>query len=287
MKQGANMSHKSNPVKPPVVVQPINVSALNPNNVCLYYGINDYPGSNNDLQGCVNDATDWCNFLVVTHKFNATLLRDSEATKANVVNALKDMARKSHPLTNFVFGYSGHGSNVADKNGDETDGRDECLCLYDAFLIDDEIRTLLSAFHPQAKITVISDSCHSGSVSRNFMSLLNAGNDVYAKPKFLPPEDNMEASIASNPFIKGDTELLMNEVLITGCSPTEFSYDARINGRYNGAMTWNALNILKQTPSITFVEFHSKLRKALPNGSWPQSPSLEGKPENKNRLMFV
>ena len=29
--------------------------------VCI--GINNYPGTSNDLQGCVNDANDWCALL--------------------------------------------------------------------------------------------------------------------------------------------------------------------------------------------------------------------------------
>lgn len=79
----------------------------------------------------------------------------------------------------------------------------------------------------------------------------------------------------------------MNEVLLSGCSPTEYSYDAKINGRYNGAMTWNSIQILKSNPVITFSDFHVKLRKNLPSSNWPQTPQLEGRQENKNRQMFI
>ena len=44
--------------------------------------------------------------------------------------------------------YSGHGSNRIDKNGDESDGYDECLCTYDEnganFIYDDEFNQILN-----------------------------------------------------------------------------------------------------------------------------------------------
>ena len=68
----------------------------------------------------------------------------------------------------------------------------------------------------------------------------------------------------------------MPEILITGCSDSEYSYDAEFDGRPNGAMTALALRVIQQNPNATYREFHAALRVLLPSEDYPQSPQLEG-----------
>ena len=51
-------------------------------------------------------------------------------------------------------------------SGDEADKQDETWCLYDGQLIDDELYFELSRFKAGVRILVLSDSCHSGTVTR-------------------------------------------------------------------------------------------------------------------------
>lgn len=53
----------------------------------LLIGINDYPGTGNDLSGCVNDANDWIGAMEV-RGFDGTSLLDGEASKSNMVEAI-------------------------------------------------------------------------------------------------------------------------------------------------------------------------------------------------------
>ena len=53
----------------------------------LCIGINDYPGTQNDLSGCVNDANDWAAALAARN-FSVTKLLDAQATKAAMVGAI-------------------------------------------------------------------------------------------------------------------------------------------------------------------------------------------------------
>jgi hypothetical protein len=46
----------------------------------LCVGINDYPGADMDLNGCVNDAMDWQS-LLESRGYQVTRLLDSEATR--------------------------------------------------------------------------------------------------------------------------------------------------------------------------------------------------------------
>ncbi len=78
----------------------------------------------------------------------------------------------------------------------------------------------------------------------------------------------------------------MPEILISGCSDSEYSYDAEFDGRPNGAMTALAIGVIKQNPAITYREFYAGLRALLPSKEYPQTPQLEGSETNKDRKIF-
>ena len=88
----------------------------------LCIGINDYPGTASDLSGCVNDARDWAKELE-KRGFAVAMLLDCEATKANMVEGIREHIGGSQPGDSIVITYSGHGTFVPDTSGDEPDGR--------------------------------------------------------------------------------------------------------------------------------------------------------------------
>jgi len=241
--------------------------------ICI--GINNYPGVFNDLKGCVNDAQDW-SALFQGMGFETSLMLDSQATKKNVKAALQGLVNTTLGGDIAVFTYSGHGTQVSDASDDETDPYDEAICLYDGNVIDDDLRVILEGIHPQATLVVISDSCFSGSVTRIAPEP--------ATPRFVPPSISMAGKVARRSFLLPETG--MPEILISGCSDSEYSYDAEFNGRPNGAMTAYALQVIKQNPNITYREFHASLRNLLPSNDYPQSPQLEGSDINKDRKIF-
>jgi len=254
----------------------------------LCIGINDYPGTSNDLRGCVNDAKGWKSLFALKGFSVVKFLTDTNATPKNVKNDLLQLVNLSNPGDVLAITYSGHGTTTPDRNGDEEDGRDEAICLYGALMIDDEIRSILSQVKEGVKVTFISDSCHSGTVTRAFLAAVN-NYDVYAKARYMPPEDDIEAiSLGTFPLKKGIfiPEDGMKEVLLAGCKSTEYSYDAFFNGMNIGAFSHHALLILRDNPRITYNDFYKKVRHALPSGQYPQTPQLEGSAENKNSYMF-
>ncbi|MFA7219754.1 MAG: caspase family protein [Synergistaceae bacterium] len=246
-------------------------------------GINDYPGSGNDLQGCVNDAKEWADLLSGVYGYKVTTRLNKKVSYGSYTEIFGNMIADSRAGDNIVGTYSGHGTNVPDQNGDESDGRDEALCLYDGYLIDDCIREMFKNLHPEATLTFISDSCHSASVTRAFMSTMYSKNPP--RIRYMPPEDGFMGDINPNSKLFHPEEN-MNHILISGCQANEYSYDAYMGGRYHGAMTFNGINILRRYPTITYDNFYKKLRNELPSDSYPQSPSLEGRLELKNKIMF-
>ena len=241
--------------------------------ICV--GINNYPGTSNDLQGCVNDANDW-SALLNSFGFETSLMLDSQATRQNVKAALNGLVASAGEGDVIVFTYSGHGTQVTDFSGDEGDVYDEAIYVYDGTILDDDLRAIINKIDPKATLVVISDSCFSGSVTR-----LIPEN---AKPRFMPVENISADRLVRQRFLL--PEASMPEILISGCSDSEYSYDAEINGRYNGAMSAMALSVIKQNPKVTYNEFYASLRKLLPTPEYPQTPQLEGSDVNKNTLLF-
>jgi len=241
--------------------------------ICV--GINNYPGIFNDLKGCVNDAKDW-SALLQGMGFETSLILDAQATQTNVKTALQDLISTTNAGDVAVLTYSGHGTQVSDRTSDENDRYDEAICLYDGNVIDDDLRVILDGIHPQATLVVISDSCFSGSVTRIAPEP--------ATPRFIHPTVSTAGKMTRRSFLIPETG--MPEILISGCSDSEYSYDAEFDGRPNGAMSAYALQMIKQNPNVTYREFHAGLRKLLPSKDYPQSPQLEGSETNKDRKLF-
>jgi hypothetical protein len=257
--------------------------------VCI--GLNLYPDPKNNLKGCVNDATDWASYL--KNKQGATdvsIVTDSNVKVAPVTKLILSKAKTCVAGDHFVLTNSSHGSSIPDRTNDEIDGRDEVLCWYDNFLLDDTIRTIINSIVPGVNITIISDSCHSGSVTRMFVP--EKENKGYKTIKFIQPKDpEFAAKVNSLPVRKrsvstGISEEQMREILISGCKSNEYSYDAYIKRRYNGAFTRACLDILYGSDNLTYNQFYQKLVKKLPCSNFPQSPQLEGNSANKNKIMF-
>jgi hypothetical protein len=263
--------------------------------VCV--GINDYPGTYNDLSGCLNDANDWAELLREHFGFgdDLELLTDSNATKDNILSALEDLIKGAKAGDVVVFTYSGHGTWVYDQGErDESDNRDEAICAHDGNVLDDELRDIIRQIDKDAQLTFISDSCHSGTITRAMLKRTYDRDKEAAegapKPRYMPPVDEIDAIRTDLIPIRKRylyPESGMPAVLLTGCNATEYSYDAYLNGRFNGAMTAMAIRLIKSNPEQTYLEFHKKLRKLLPSPRYPQSPQLEGSKANKKRALFA
>jgi len=265
----------------------------------LCVGINDYPGEGSDLNGCVNDAKAWVALLVEKYGFasaDVKVLLDAQATKANVIAGLKALLAGAKSGDVLVFTNSSHGTYVADTSGDEP-AYDEALCPYDCdqnLIVDDELRELFTDLKKGASLTVISDSCHAGTVTRAAVAenLPGLRTPDDRRVRFLNPA-LIGRPILANPWAaraKGRTKYpqsRMKEVLLSGCTASEYSYDALIGGRYHGAMTYYALKAIRDAKyKITYQQLQSRLLFMLDEAEYPQHPQLEGRKANKKRQIF-
>lgn len=271
----------------------------------LLVGINDYPGTQNDLQGCVNDITNIYDILVKYFSFlpsDIVMLSNSRARKSAIVDGLKSMLGSGKEGDTLVFHYSGHGSQVPDMEGDEPDGKDEVICPYDfdwsdGFIKDDDMASLITGMRKGVRLEVILDSCHSGTGTREIIldrsslavarplgmdavSLWNSPHCI--RPRFLapPPDVALRADeifgreLPLRRIARSDP---MNHVLWAACRSDQYSADAEIGGRPAGAFTYYFCRHVRDTQGKVAREQLLKLvRASLKHEGFSQVPQLEG-----------
>lgn len=268
--------------------------------LALCIGINDYPGTGSDLSGCVNDANDWSKIL--TQKgFTVTKLLDKNATRKNILDAMKVLIEQAVKGDSVIFQYSGHGTYIPDKDGEESDGTDECLCPYDLYtkgpITDDELNDLFTSKKNGVKLVLFSDSCHSGTVTR-FSEITtppttSGKNAPVRKVKFLPPANFLSKKDLSKlgttrMFRRSSPPGRYGSLLMSGSQDVEYSYDAWFQNRPNGAFTFVALETLKHLkPTATYQDWYKAIRKVLPSQQYPQSPNLYGSRAMKRWKIFA
>jgi hypothetical protein len=192
--------------------------------------------------------------------------------------------------------YSGHGSNVPDRDDDEVDQRDEILCPadldWDDPLADDWLRTTFDRLKPGVNLTVVFDCCHSGTATRAF-----SPPDAPIVPRYLPsPFELREVESGRKPRGKLTSKLRgpkkkrdvvvadIGEILLTGCRDTQTSADAFIEGSYNGALTFYLADTLRAAKGkLSYRELHERVVKQLAANSYDQVPQLEGRKGNLDR----
>ena len=260
----------------------------------LHIGINDYPGTGSDLSGCINDANDWREVLE-SRGFGSTSLLNSEATKTKMIESIKKIVASTGKDDIAVITYSGHGTWVPDEDGDEADGRDEALCPHDIaegnVVTDDEMYEIFNERSRGARIIFISDSCHSGTLSRASNIMLGNREDFLRIPKirFLAPElyirGNQILLSRARRVEKGNVvgKTRSSSLFLCGCKDTEYSYDAWFDERANGAFSYTALKTLKELPAdATYRDWFKEIRKFLPHIHYPQTPQISGSAYQRN-----
>lgn len=260
--------------------------------IAMCVGINKYPNPANCLRGCVPDALGFTKYLKEKKGFMVETILDEHATLEKITSALRKNIGLCEPGDVFVWTSSSHGSQVPDRNGDEIDGRDEVICMYNGNLTDDVIRSILNTAKPGVGLVFVSDSCFSGTTSR---AMVNTHEGVhYKKPRFIEPWDAKFCATAhtlplhKRMFRSPVAEEQMNEILISGCSDKQYSADAYFNGSYYGALTYHLLDILNNaTIDLTYNQLYAALRSRLPSSNYDQIPQLEGSTINKNRIIFT
>ena len=262
------------PVKPTIPSTPI-VPHIQGTKRALLVGIN-YTGTENQLNGCINDIKNIKNLLVNNFSFldvNIIVLTDDNAnakpTKKNIMDKINYLVSITKAGDELFMHYSGHGSQIPSVDNDEdanpdTPGQDDCLCPcdfgayegYSGFIVDDDLRSQLVDKLPHgAKLRAFFDCCHSGSAMD--LPYLYKNNNTYFK-------------------VEPDVINCKDALLISGCRDSQTSADAYINRTYSGALTWDLLKVLNDCKKIptTWDQLLIITRHYLASGGYDQVPIL-------------
>lgn len=230
------------------------------NKNALLVGIN-YTGTQNELFGCINDVKSVKERLSNNGFTTINTLTDftiKKPTRENILAEFKKLLINSQAGDFLFFLYSGHGSYVLDRNGDEKDGYDELIVSYDLQgILDDDFKILISQ-HLKKDVTLFAmfDSCFSGTIldlKYQFLDSLNYD-------KYNENEKN--------------NETVGNVYMISGCSEEQTSADAYINNLAQGAMTWSLLESLKSSSNETWRDLIKSMRSLLKTSQYEQIPQF-------------
>jgi metacaspase-1 len=97
----------------------------------------------------------------------STVQRVKSPTRANILQAMKNLVAGAQTGDSLFLQFSGHGSQVRDTSGDEVDGLDETILPLDfktaGQITDDDMYDILVRRVPKgARLTALFDCCHSG-----------------------------------------------------------------------------------------------------------------------------
>ena len=95
----------------------------------LLVGIDAYPHVT-PLNGCVNDVSLMRAVLIESFGFSAehiTRLTNGQATRDGILAALDALVEATGPDDVVLFHFAGHGSQIADREGDEPSGFDSTI----------------------------------------------------------------------------------------------------------------------------------------------------------------
>lgn len=255
--------------------------------ISLHIGLNSvdpthYSGWSGDLYACEADAESMKN-IADSLGYGSSILLTTKATREGVLRAIREAAKALVPGDIFLVSYAGHGGQVPDANGDEPDGLDETWCLYDGMLIDDELHQLWKEFPSRVRVLVLSDSCHSGTVTRaaqGTLDLETAARELKSfgiqepRFRFMPPATAIKTYRANQTFYQGLGRTTPREEglpaatvrLLSACMDDQTSAD----GVFHGLFTEILLKVWNQGAfDGNYAQFHREIGSQMPKCQQP------------------
>jgi hypothetical protein len=280
----------------------------------LIFAIGDYPEAGG--WGKISSAQDvgYMKNTFVKQGFpeaNVKIIAEAQATKEGIENALKNLIASVGKNDVVVIHFSSHGEQVADNNGDETDGYDEAIVSYNAALYskesekeafargsltkesfeklqanyfrDDEfgnyIQQLRAALGKGGDVVVFMDNCHSGTGTRG-SAKVRGGKGALTYEGFMPKvstsknEEVFQEKTAS----RGNESELATYVVVSAALASELNYETTGDDNVGmGSLTYAVSKVFENLQAgTTYRTLFAKIQ-AIMNEKVPgQHPVLEG-----------
>ena len=143
----------------------------------ILFGLNYINTPSARLYGCINDVKNMAKFLKEEAKYDVVKEYTDEHSMSKVtgnyiINSIYKLAIDSHRynLDRVWIHYSGHGCAINDRDGDEKDGKDECIVpadYHNGVITDDLIKRVLRYFNKKTKVIISIFAGRAGDVGKD------------------------------------------------------------------------------------------------------------------------
>jgi Caspase domain len=211
----------------------------------LVVGIDDYIGTENDLEGAVNDAGDIAQALKAAGAKDVVELVNADASKDGIAAAWQALLAKAQPGDTIVFSYAGHGGQEPEPPGrhDEEDGLNENFLL-GRFLpfgpgtreriLDDEVFAWVQqADKKKVKVVLVADSCHSGGMERSA-----SASGVRFRKMSVPAISGDQLPLPPPDVAKLTEDDFDNVTFVAAVAENKLTPEVSIEGKKRGALSW-------------------------------------------------
>ncbi|KAF7339067.1 hypothetical protein MVEN_01983100 [Mycena venus] len=247
----------------------------------LIIGIDQYQVYGH-LNGCVNDANAFKNFLTGTlhvPKEHIEFITNESATRFNIISAFKKHLIENSAIRAYgdnegedtiIIFYAGHGSRV--KAPDNSHSPDD-------YTVHNLLQQLAAA--KGNNLTFICDACHSGGIGRK-PELVPRFTETTVPIPFDLDSDLIGTRAAHASLPKGFRFPFMeSHILLAACRQDQIAYEHNINGVCRGRFSQSLIGAL-QSISLeknTYISLMNLVEKWV-----EQDPQVEGK--HKSRFLF-
>jgi hypothetical protein len=238
-------------------------------------GINDYPGVDSDLRGCVRDAKDLRKYLrrAGVKPENIVTLLNRNAKEEVEKNALLDLRSKTTSIDTAIIAHSSHGAQLDDpQEGDKNRGT---LVTYDfnwtdkLGITDDWMTTYLEGFPRGATVILWLDTCFSGEFNGRYFG--------GRRSKYLGCQHNGRTNFQSY-LPRASSKIKADVVIVCACSEgqtssEDYQYIPLPPGAC-GAFTRRGIDALSNLSVFSWRTFAEEVRTTLKRDNFEQVPVL-------------
>ena len=232
--------------------------------------------------------------LLLANRFKETnihTLSNEQATFKGISAAFSRLIRKASQGDIVYIHFSGHGQQISDLDGDESDGFDEAWVPYDALqepteyyqgqkhITDDMLNSWLHQLREKVgldgKIVVVSDACHSGTNTRIATDDIIRGSSA----KFI-------ISAKSKSFKNPNS---LDWISISACADKECNRQVQTaDGKPCGSLTYALYLMRHELSTLSMSQLLQKLTEKLlpPFVPRPQTPQIEYPQSESQTTLF-
>lgn len=226
---------------------------------------------------------------------NIMYIKDADATKEGIENALMELYSKIGADDDVVIHYSGHGQQIFDDNQDEIDGLDEALVCYDAPMTikngydgskhfrDDELGDWITKFRiklgANGHILLFLDSCHSGTGTRGSAKVRGGAPPLV--PENWNPKTTKDDKVGfgmSGSSRGATTEQMAKFVVFSGASANELNYETYDDeNNAVGSLSYCIYkSFSKMQEGDTYRQVFARIMAEMATKAPFQNPAIEG-----------